>query len=261
MLAFCPSLFTECHALCWTADEQHAPAVEQSITPQAAANSRAFVESCDNEMRLGMISERGRSSVLEFEGGGLLCRESSRRRWTLEAEAMSSTRNGSNVLSQSLDYGYEYRLAHGWYGVVNVSEEADRDIGLASRVLFAPGIGVDIRPWWGGFAAEAGLSRTRENNQGAPPRNFPEIWTATETRWKIRSGVVLREALSFYARTENTADHRWESRTSLSLKLIGRLSLETGVTFKWDNIPASQYPKTSIRTRTALKYSFEPGNR
>lgn len=225
-------------------------------TSEPEPHSRTSGESCDNEVSLGISSSQGRSSFLDLSSGAKICTENDRRRWAFEGEIVSSSRNGSVILQQSADGNYEFRFARRWFWTFDLSEEANRDVGLESRVIAAPGLGYQISPRWGYFLVEGGFTRTWENDLAASPTSFPEVWGATRVTWRNRKGMSVTESLEFYAKTGDTANHRWFSNTELRFRITDRLSIRSTLRFQWDNVPALHYPKTSITTRTQFAYSF-----
>jgi len=223
----------------------------------APAHTRAgSAEPCETSLALGINSSSGKTSFLNVSGGAKACTDNGKRRIDFETEIVASNRNGSTALNQWIDAAYEYRFARSWFGTLYMNEQADRDAGLESRIVLAPGAGYQMVPKWGVVALEAGITRTWENTQGAAPVDFPEYWSASQARWKISRVSTLTESLEFYARMSDTADHRWLSDTSLRFRLTERFSLRTSARVQWDNVPAFNYPKTTITTRTQLEYSF-----
>ena len=225
-------------------------------TQTSELHSRASNEPCDDEVSLGIASSQARTSFLDVSGGTKTCTDSDRKRLAFEGEIVSSSRSGSVSLQQSLAGTFEYRFARRWFATVEVNEEANRDIGIESRVSLAPGAGYQVSPRWGFFLIEGGFTRTWQNDIGSSPASFPEVWAGTKTRWKNSNGVSLTESLDFYAKTGDIADHHWFSNTELRFRLTERFSLKSTVRFQWDNVPAVHYPKTSVTTRTEFVYSF-----
>ena len=212
-------------------------------------------ENCENGIELGLDSRGGNGSSLNLSSGLKACTDNEKRRWAFEGEALI-VKSGTTQRSHRLEGAYDHRFGEGWLAIFQASQEADSGDGLQSRVVVAPGIGLERFPDWGTMRFGAGLGRTWEDNRDAGPTSFPEAWGQTVVRWKVRPNITLREKVDAYFETRDQSNYWYRSDFDLQFKFGDHFSLQTGIVYKWDHQPARNAGRSSWITRTRFVFTW-----
>ena len=212
-------------------------------------------ENCENRLELGLDTTGGNANSLNFVSGLKVCNDNLKRRLALEGEALVVKRD-TTERNHKLEGAYDYRFGEGWLAILQASHESDSADHLQSRVVVAPGIGLERFPTWGTLRVGAGLGRTWEDNRDAEPTSFPEVWGQTVVRWKVRPNINFREKFDAFFETRDDTNYWYRSDSEFQFSFTEHFSLATNIVYKWDHQPARNAARSSWITRTRFVFTW-----
>ncbi|TAM81135.1 MAG: DUF481 domain-containing protein [Acidobacteria bacterium] len=161
----------------------------------------------------------------------------------------------SNTLSTNLRQDYVFAPSDFLFGLAQVDHIGAQ--GLYLRQTYGGGFGHDlIRSSRTLFSVLGGATFVHEKFFSGDYTQSADALVGEKLGMQLTKIVRLDHTLNFYPNLSNTGQYRFDTATTLSVKLSGRLSANAGVVDFYLSNPAAGSRKNNIAFTTGLGYSF-----
>jgi putative salt-induced outer membrane protein YdiY len=171
----------------------------------------------------------------------------------------SSTENGvfvdSRTLSTAVRPQYLFTAANFIFGLVQFDHISAQ--GLYLRQTYGGGYGRDlIKNSRTAFSVLGGLTYAHEKFYSGDWDDSADALIGEKLGYQFSTRVRMDHDFQFYPNLSSTGEYRFDTTTTLSVKLAGKFSLNAGVIDLYLSTPPARSKKNSVTFTMGIGYTF-----